>query len=139
MTRPIFVATIVFCFLASAGIGCGDDTGDKECVDGETKCSGEQIMKCTADGVFGAAEDCPSGEMCKTMESGLQHCMAMEGTTENADGMADMDGADGMADMDGGDGMADMDGADGMADMDGADGMDDGDTSDDGGDSSDDG
>ena len=52
---------------------CGDTD---ECKKDEQRCSGTQIQTCTADGVWGQAQDCANeGQKCMTMDSGMQHCM----------------------------------------------------------------
>ena len=54
-------------------VACGDD---EPCSTGDKKCSGEQILTCT-DGVWGDAEDCPTGQSCHDMMGDSQdHCMA---------------------------------------------------------------
>lgn len=53
---------------------CGDGHGDHCTSVEEAMCSGTQIRLC--DGAhFGEAQDCPEGQECMTMESGLTHCM----------------------------------------------------------------
>jgi hypothetical protein len=44
-----------------------------DCVDGETMCSGDQLVTCV-DGSWGEATDCNTGQSCQDM-AGIEHCM----------------------------------------------------------------
>ena len=54
--------------------GCGDGHGEHCTSLEEAMCEGVQIRMC--DGAhYGDPQDCPEGQGCMTMESGLTHCM----------------------------------------------------------------
>jgi hypothetical protein len=65
--------------------GCGEEL---ECAAGEEDCVGTQVRVCTADGTWGAPEDCDVGT-CMDMGQGPQ-CMDM-GMGDDDDSSADDD------------------------------------------------
>ena len=73
MKKAWFVIFSVVMGLGMLVVACGDDS---PCSTGDKKCSGEQIQTCT-DGVWGDAEECPTGQSCHDMPGDSQdHCMA---------------------------------------------------------------
>ena len=66
--------------------GCG---GESECAAGEQECVGMQVRVCTADGTWGAAEDCDIGT-CMDMGQGPE-CMDMMADDDDSSAADDDD------------------------------------------------
>jgi hypothetical protein len=72
MNSKIWIAMLTLSL--GAFIVTGAACPASECEDGEQRCNGEMVETC-ASGSWGAAEYCPAGEGCMTMDSGIEHCM----------------------------------------------------------------
>ena len=71
--RTTGIMALLLFALALGLMACGDES----CTAGEQKCDGMKILTCEESGTWSEAEECPTGQRCMTMDSGVEHCMAM--------------------------------------------------------------
>ena len=79
--------------------GCGEETKDggttPTCDAGDQKCEGFQIVVCQANGTWGAAQACPTGQTCGNDPDQMPECLDDGSAEGEGEGPAEGEGEGG--------------------------------------------